>query len=121
MGMSERYELAGRLCRAVQARRLDRIGERLPPDTEINPLDALPDYEQQNWLDMADAMLTLSDEQPKRSQTTALLTALMDDWDRYGVALASEPEHRDSMRRAVIIEARVLLDKLWIEADGDRY
>lgn len=99
------YELAGRICRAVQDKRLGRIGEVSPAAREINPLDVMSERDRQPWLDSADAVLTMHFEDSDR------LRSLAGDWDRYG-DLAPE-KWRNEMRRAVVYEMRILVEKLW--------
>jgi hypothetical protein len=101
-----REEIAGWLCRHVQRARLERIGEK-PPESDGNPLDGLPEDERRNWLDMADAVLAFNSE----SHPVDRLRELSNDWLRYTLQL-SDPEHRDEMRRAVVIEMRVEVDRL---------
>lgn len=102
-----RRDLAGWLCRSMQARRLARLGEPLPP-LDGNALDGLPEAEQENWLDLADVVLELesSNHPIERLQT------LGTDWIRYTTQIAHDPEWRDQMRRALVVEMRAEVDKL---------
>jgi hypothetical protein len=112
-----RDELANWLCANVQRRRLERIGESVPGASALDarefarrPLDGLPDDERRNWLDMADAVLELQgDHQPVER-----LQELGRDWIRYTMQL-HDPEWRDEMRRAVIVEMRFVVDQLEAE------
>lgn len=103
-----RDELANWLCANIQRRRLERIGET-PPVLKFarRPLDGLPDDERRNWLDMADAVLELQGN----DHPVERLQELGRDWIRYTMQLA-DPEWRDEMRRAVIIEMRAAVDQL---------
>ena len=108
-----RYELAGWLCRYVQIRRLERNGEHEVAGKAAlveDPLAGLPDSEQRNWLDMADAVL----EFDRASAPLVRLRALLDDWDHYTFTLSRPRDEgwRDEMRRAVVVEMRAELNRL---------
>lgn len=107
-----RDELANWLCANIQHRRLERIGET-PPVLEFGrrPLDGLPDDERRNWLDMADAVLELEGN----DHPVERLQELGRDWIRYTMQLQHSPAWRDEMRRAVIVEMRLVVDRLEAE------
>lgn len=99
-------ELAEHLSKRIQALRLERIGETVP-DTSV-PFERLPADEQQNWMDMAQVVL----EYLELTHPVARLQDLGTDWLRYTMVLGRDPAWRDEMRRAVVVEMRVELDKL---------
>lgn len=100
-----RRELAEWLCANVQRRRLQRIGEPLPKKSVA--FGNLPDEDQRNWLDMADAVL----EYEQLDHPIERFHDLARDWVRYTMQI-HDPAHRDEMRRALIVEMQSEVDKL---------
>lgn len=111
--MSSAHELAVRLVEEVRRLRLERIGECA--DSAHYGFTDLSKDEQQPWLDCAEAMLVILGE---RAADIMRLRGLCDDWERYGYVLGQDPAWRDEMRRAVVIEMRTIIDRLWKEAGG---
>lgn len=111
-------ELANELCRAVQKKRLDRIG--VEPLSESPgqswALDQMPREDRQSWLDVAQSILEF---QERDGEGPSELRRLADDWALYGEMLKADPEHRDSMRRAIVVELRVRVEKMWKECGGE--
>jgi hypothetical protein len=103
------YELAGKLCRAMQVKRVERIGEPIPPPRG-DPLADLPAEEIRNWIDVAEAVRGLAPD-AEGGDAADTLRALVLDWDRYTLAI-KDPAWRDEMRRAVVVEMQVAIDRL---------
>lgn len=111
------FELANELCRAVQIKRLARIGEEPFPEREQQwALDGLPREDRQSWLDCAQSILEF---QERDGEGPSELRRLADDWARYGELLKNDPEHRDEFRRCVVVELRVAVEKMWKECGGE--
>jgi hypothetical protein len=102
----QREQLAERLCKMMQTRRLERIGERVPQDSV--PFHLLPESERRNWLDLADCVSEIVAALPP----TAKLRRLLDDFDRYAGTLVADRDWREQMLRAVILEIRIEVAKL---------
>lgn len=106
-----RRELAVWLCANIHKRRMERIGE--PPSTDASYFDHMPSSEQDNWLDMADAVLELEGS----NHPIERLAELGHDWGHYTMTIA-DPAWRDEMRHAVVIEMRAEVEKLWEACQG---
>lgn len=108
-------DLARRLCREVHKRRLARIGEPDRSWLRDDPLADLSPKDRQNWLDVAEAAIAIF--RPDVDDADRLRELVLDH-DRYTLTL-KDPEHRREMQRAVVIEMRHVVDRLWKEAqDG---
>lgn len=101
-----RLELAQRLSERVRRARLVRLGE---PVGQGVPFAGLPAVEQRTWLDVADAVLELG---LGGSSPVARLESLRQDWLRYSDQLSHDPGWMDEMRRAVVVELRVEVERL---------
>lgn len=104
-------ELANRICYSVTRRRLRRAGmwdEYRNADPQ--PVDNMKtEEEQQPWLDVAEVvgdMIFIGEPIEK-------LRALTNDWIRYRASLQSSRPWSNQMCRAVVVEMRMEIEKLW--------
>jgi len=106
-GSDPRTQMAEWLSKRMQQLRLERIGEPVPENSV--PFDQLPDEDQRNWLDLAGCCREIAAIPPP----TAILRRQLDDFERYHRTLIADPDWRNERLRAMVVEMRAELDRIW--------